>query len=88
MTPYCFPHNAGRWRELEVGAGGLPHKRKSNHSRFICSWLLRLDDDMAWASEKKRKRCKREKEVRRKRRRWRRGRRCVVVPQGLKGAER
>lgn len=61
MTPYCFPHNAGRWRELEVGAGGLPHKRKSNHSRFICSWLLRLDDDVRRGPRKRKEKDAKEK---------------------------
>lgn len=53
MTLYCFPTMQSRQRELEVGAGGPADKRKSNHLRFICFWLLCLDDGVRRGPQKR-----------------------------------
>lgn len=56
MTLYCFPTMQGRRGELEVGAGGPAHKRRSNHSRFICFWLPCLDDGVRHRPRKRKER--------------------------------
>lgn len=76
----------GRRGELEVGAGGSAHKRRSNHSRFICFWLPCLDDGVR-RRPRKRKEMEKRKEGKEERMEVEEGLEVSGGPVWFEGAE-